>query len=293
LADWFYFTSRISQSLFGKFQSLKPKESFNEEKTTVKSKVNRIVHKFFGMVLAIALFGIFCSQGLAATISPKLQDQIARAADNASVGMTIVVFNTSKGLQESHLNILRSVGINAGETFPNLGMVAMPLTAGQIRALQNNPAVRSIWSNDKLQYHMHQARVVAGVERMKTERAFQIANGGMPVSGAGDFTVMVIDSGVDATHADLQFGHKVVQNIQTLVATSTLPGFTPNVAIENVQIPTKQLDTVRTALELSAVQAFGPVAPTPVWLRCKDYRCGACGRRAFVLNALSAWNGDG
>jgi serine protease AprX len=61
-----------------------------------------------------------------------------------------------------------------------------------------------------------------------------LRNGGMPVSGAGNFSVLVIDSGVDATHADLQFGTKVIQNVQTPVAAGTLPGFTPHVSIENV-----------------------------------------------------------
>ena len=57
----------------------------------------------------------------------------------------------------------------------------------------------------------------------------------MPVSGAGDFSVLVIDSGIDATHADLQFGTKVIQNVHPVVATGTLPGFTPNVTVENIQ----------------------------------------------------------
>ena len=55
----------------------------------------------------------------------------------------------------------------------------------------------------------------------------------MPVSGAGDFSVLVIDSGVDA-HRRPQFGTKVIQNVQTPVAAGTLPGFTPHVSIENV-----------------------------------------------------------
>jgi serine protease AprX len=83
-------------------------------------------------------------------------------------------------------------------------------------------------------YHMHQARVLGGVQKVQTDAAMTLRNGGMPVSGAGNFSVLVIDSGVDATHADLQFGTKVIQNVQTPVAAGTLPGFTPHVSIENV-----------------------------------------------------------
>lgn len=170
----------------------------------------------------------------AATISPTLRERIESLANNISIGMVVVAFNTDNGLNNSHLNILRSVGITGGQTFNRLGMVAQPMTAGQVRALASNPAVRSIWSNDRLYYYMHQARVLGGVAKVQSDAAMTLRNGGVPVSGAGDFSVMVIDSGVDATHADLQFGTKVIQNVQTPVAAGTLPGFTTNVSIENV-----------------------------------------------------------
>ena len=40
----------------------------------------------------------------------------------------------------------------------------------------------------------------------RTDRSFTNANGGLPVSGRGDFSVVINDSGIDATHPDLQFG---------------------------------------------------------------------------------------
>ena len=72
-----------------------------------------------------------------------------------------------------------------------------------------------------------------------------LRNGGLPVSGSGDFSVMVIDSGIDATTADLPYGTKVIQNTQRVVSTDTgntgitvggvpLNGFTPSLSIENV-----------------------------------------------------------
>lgn len=170
----------------------------------------------------------------AASVSPTLVSKIAGLADNVEVGMVIVAFKTTNGLQESHLNVLRGVGITGGQTFPTLGMVAQPMNAGQVRALSANAAVRSLWSNDRLFYYMHQARVLGGVAKVQSDSAMTLRNGGMPVSGAGDFSVLVIDSGVDATHSDLQFGPKVIQNVQTPVAAGTLPGFTPHVSIENV-----------------------------------------------------------
>ena len=188
-------------------------------------------------VSSLLLMIVMAAAGLgaqAASLSPTLSSKLAGVADNVDVGMVIVAFNTSNGLQEGHLNVLRSIGITAGHTYPTLGMAAMPMTAGQVRLLKDNPAVRSIWSNDRLYYYMHQARVMGGVARVQSDAAMTLRNSGMPVSGAGDFSVMVIDSGVDATHSDLQFGTKVIQNVQTPVAAGTLPGFTPHVSIENV-----------------------------------------------------------
>ena len=173
-------------------------------------------------------------------LSPSFAAQIGALSDDASVGTAIVSFDTATGLQESHLNILRSLGINGGLTYPKLGMVAQPMTAGQARALAANPAVLSVWSNDALKFEMHQARVLGGVERAQTTSAFAVRNGGMPVSGAGDFSVLVIDSGIDATHGDLPLGTKVVQNVQAVTPAGdgnvilALNGFTPHITIENV-----------------------------------------------------------
>lgn len=202
----------------------------------MKFRVSQTLQRrFFGVIFVFALVGVLFGQSFAAAkLSPALRTKLNGLANSAQVGMVVVAFKTNNGLQNSHLNVLRSVGVLGGQTFPTLGMVAQPMTAGQVRALQNNSAVRSIWSNDRLHYYMHQARVVGGAARVETDRAFAIRNGGLPVSGAGDFSVLVIDSGIDATHADLQFGTKVIQNVQTPVAAGTLPGFTPHVSIENV-----------------------------------------------------------
>lgn len=175
-----------------------------------------------------------------AKLSPSFAAQIGGLGDNASVGTAIVAFDTTNGLQETHLNALRSLGITGGLTYPKLGMVAQPMTAGQVRSLAANPAVLSVWSNDSLEYYIHQARTLSGVDKLQTTSAFTVRNGGMPVSGAGDFSALVIDSGIDATHGDLPFGTKVVQNVQAVTPAGNgnvivaLNGFTPHLTVENV-----------------------------------------------------------
>ena len=187
---------------------------------------------------ALAAAFLFCLVSIAdvsaATIGPSLRSKLSGLADGASVGTVIVTFNTTTGLQPSHLDLLRSLGINKGITLERLGMVACAATAGQVRALAGSPAVRSVWANDRLSYFDAEARMLTGVERTRTDRSFTAANGGLPVSGRGDFSVVINDSGIDATHPDLQFGKNVIQNVQILTDTETLSGFTTLQTIENV-----------------------------------------------------------
>ncbi len=182
----------------------------------------------------IALFVCF-TVASAVTLSPTLESKISSAADDVNVGTVIVAFNTHQGLNDSHLAVLRGVGITRGLTLPQLGMVAVhSATAGQVRALAANSAVRSVWSNDKLYYFMNQARVLTGVDRIRTNAAFTKANGGLPVAGQGNFSVVINDSGIDANHPDLKFGSHVVENVQILTDSDTQAGFTTLVAVENV-----------------------------------------------------------
>ena len=212
----------------------------------VKINFSSIGRRFFSFLFVLAIAGVlFLNAQAAATLSPQLRSQLNGLANNASVGVVIVSFNGSNGLTLGNLNALRGVGILKGVTFQKLGMVGAVMTAGQVRSLANNSSVRSIWSNDRQQYYMNQARMMTGVDKLRTDSQFTLRNGGFPVSGTGDFSVFVIDSGIDATDADLPLGTKIIQNTQRVVSTDagntgitiggvSLNGFTPSLSIENV-----------------------------------------------------------
>jgi serine protease AprX len=184
---------------------------------------------------AFILFAVFAAADVsAATLGPSLQAKLAGLASDAKVGTVIISFNTAQGLRPAHLDALRALGISKGVTLNRLGMVAAVATAGQVRALSTNPAVRSVWFNDRLSYHDNQARTLTGVDRLRTDRGFINQNAGLPVSGRGDFSVVINDSGIDATHPDLQLGRNVVQNLQILTDTETAAGFTTLQTVENL-----------------------------------------------------------
>lgn len=187
-----------------------------------------------GLTLLLGVIGVGAGPVTAATLSPALQGQLATADDGDSLGTVIVAFDTQEGLSAAHLDVLRAAGVTAGRTLPILGMVAFPATAAQVRALAQAPSVRSIWPNEQLTYDIHEARMLTGVNRLRVDAGLTKANGGLPVAGVGNFTVVVNDSGIDGTHADLKFPSHVVQNVQIVTDSDTLAGFTPLLAVENV-----------------------------------------------------------
>lgn len=176
----------------------------------------------------------------AATIGSSLQQKLATLADADPVGVVIVAFDTQDGLKPAHLDSLTAAGVTGGYTLPTLGMVAVPsATVAQVRTLAATSGVRSVWANDRLLWTMHEARVLTGVDQVEKDSVLTTANGGLPLSGSGDFSVVINDSGIDATHDDLKFGDHVIQNVQILSDETTVTGipivgFTPMVFVEDV-----------------------------------------------------------
>jgi serine protease AprX len=259
--------------------------------------IKRIATTFIAILMICSVIVVAAQ---AATISPTLQAQLGTLADTQSVGVVIVSFKTSDGLKDSHLDVLRSAGIKGGITFQNLGMVAVNATAGQVKALAANPAVRSVWSNDKLEYYLDQARVLAGVNRIRTDAQMTRANGGLPITGKGDFSVLVIDSGIDATHNDLKLGQNVIQNVQVLshdgVNEGTVAGqeisdeaFVPLLTVENVPNTDQSVGHGTHCAGIiggTGLQSGGRYAGVAPGTKIIGAGLGA---GLFVLNAIGAW----
>jgi serine protease AprX len=200
-------------------------------------RIRAAMPRVFALCAAL-LLAAAAAPSSAATLGPSLTAKLTGLVNSASVGPVIVSFNTSNGVTSGNLTTLLLAGITRGYKLPQLGMVVVPATAGQIRALAGNSSVRSIWLNDSLGYLNDQTRVLTGVDRMRSDPGFTALHRGLPVTGQG-IGVMINDSGIDATHPDLPLSTHVVQNVLGLLDLSSLLsllGFTTPLYLENLPI---------------------------------------------------------
>ncbi|MFY9622666.1 MAG: S8 family serine peptidase [Pyrinomonadaceae bacterium] len=115
----------------------------------------------------------------------------------------------------SDLNRLQLAGITKGIKMRELPIVIAPMNAAQLASVRTQPGVKSIWANRIMKPFTNESRRFIGVPQMMADRDVQLANyqnPGMPISGKG-VGIGYIDTGIDATHADLKYGTKTVQNV--------------------------------------------------------------------------------
>jgi len=98
---------------------------------------------------------------------------------------------------------LRATGVQV-RPLRALPMVGVQGTSPQILILPALPGLRSIYFNRRLSYFVDESVPLIGANRLWSKPG---------VTGKG-VAMAVIDSGIDATHRDLPFGTKVVQNVK-------------------------------------------------------------------------------
>lgn len=145
-----------------------------------------------------------------AIVDARLQSALSTATGPVEV---IVTFKGSGPPTPQEIALLKQIGITQGVTLQALPMACVLATASQVDALAKQPDVRSLYLNRQLTYYNYDATSITGVRRLRTDPSMTVRNGGFPYSGKG-IGVLINDSGVDATHQDLQFGSHVVQNVQ-------------------------------------------------------------------------------
>ncbi|HET7522310.1 MAG TPA: S8 family serine peptidase [Bacillales bacterium] len=142
-----------------------------------------------------------------ADIGPLLKTALETASEPLEV---VVTFEGEGAPTDENMQLLKEIGITAGVTMRSLPIAGVLATPREIQALADRPDVRSLYLNHKLKYYNYKATELTGVDKVRTDGQMTKQNGGLPVSGNG-VTVVVNDSGIDATHPDLK--DNVVQNV--------------------------------------------------------------------------------
>jgi serine protease AprX len=145
-----------------------------------------------------------------AHLDPQLVQKLAAAAAGDEL-QVVISYEQSGPVTAGQLAALDALGIDKGITMRTLPIAGALATPAEIRALAQRDDVASIYWNAPLQYFNKEARELSSAARTVENPADY--GRPIPFSGAG-VTVLVNDSGIDATHMDLQFGDHVVQNTQ-------------------------------------------------------------------------------
>jgi serine protease AprX len=136
----------------------------------------------------------------------------------------VVVYKQSEPVHTVQLQALQALGIHRGISFRALPIVGALATPGAIRLLARRSDVLSINANSTLTYYNNDARRLSGVDQLQADPNYGFTGAGV--------AVMVNDSGIDATHSDLAFGDRVVENVQALTNLSSVLTFLPVTYLE-------------------------------------------------------------
>ncbi|HUR99880.1 MAG TPA: S8 family serine peptidase, partial [Pyrinomonadaceae bacterium] len=188
-----------------------------------------------GLITAAIIFvSATFSVSAAASVDGLLNTQI----NALPLGLTPVVITFAQRPTAADFTMLQSLGIRGGRYMNQLPIVLTSINRVQFNALKTKPNIKSLYANRRFKLLDLEGRTITGIEDLIRDSQVTTINGGLPVSGK-NIGISYVDTGIDATHPDLQLGQNVIQNVY--FATADLPvdppaGFLPIVPVENVPI---------------------------------------------------------
>ncbi len=231
--------------------------------------------RFTNIVVLAAALLFFAPQAFAGgVLDSKLQQLMASGPGPFEV---IVTFTS-----RNEANSLSSLGVTY-HALTQLPMAGAVLTTSQINQVLGWNNVVSVYFNDVLEYSNYDAGQITGAHYVHNT---------LGIKGNG-VTILVIDSGADATHPDLAFGTKVIQNVKIV---SDL-GTTGTVSITEGVINTDNTSGHGTHVSGTAA---GSGAASATDSRAPNYYDGAApaaklvvlgaGETLLILSALEAFD---
>jgi subtilisin family serine protease len=183
-----------------------------------------------GVVLMAASFALMAA--------PSVDGLLAGRVNALPLGLTPVVITFDHKPTNSDFLMLQSLGIRGGRVLNELPIVLTSINKVQLNSLKTKAGIRSLYANRTFKLLDFEGRTITGIEKLIRDTEVTTRNQGLPVSGR-NIGVSYIDTGIDATHPDLQLGQNVIQNVY--FATADLPldppaGFLPIIPVENVPI---------------------------------------------------------
>jgi serine protease AprX len=197
--------------------------------------LKRLIAIMFSCLLLVAPLFAGLSTVRAESVLATVDAELKAAFEKSNIPQQVIVtFEGSGAPTGDQLNLLKSLGIQKGISMRALPIAGVLATKSQVQALAGLPGIKSIYLNKKLEYDNYDSTALTGVDKARTDAAFQKANGGFPLSGKG-VGVVVNDSGVDGTHRDIEFGKNLVQNVLGTTNLNSLePSLLPITYLENV-----------------------------------------------------------
>jgi serine protease AprX len=166
--------------------------------------------------LALALASSPRGTGSSAASTVKVDSQLTQFFSTHAAGAVVPVVVTYKQKPgASEFSRLQLAGIAKGFAARELPMVICDMSAAQLNLVSRQPGVVSIYSNRLLKLDTNVSRPFIGVPQMQADTEVtkhNTSNPGLPITGKG-VGIGYVDTGIDATHADLTFGKKTVQNV--------------------------------------------------------------------------------
>jgi len=190
------------------------------------------------LVKALIVLVVTIAASVSVFAAPSVDSLLAAKINAAPLSLTPVVITFDHSMTSNDFLMLQSLGIRGGYYTKALPIALTSINRTQFNALKAKPGVRSLYANRTFHLLDLEGRTITGIENLIRDGQVTALNNGLPVTGR-NIGVAYVDTGIDATHPDLQLGQNVIQNVY--YATADLPveppaGFLPVVPVENVPI---------------------------------------------------------